>query len=159
MVQTYILSDTCGYIGDLVGFFLAVRFPNNGIRTRIYHGMYTATYLTVCYGWRVGIVHSNFIITATAEATTDLTLPYLTLPYLTLNLVFIFLKYIILPYMRPTPAPNEPLKHMNPQFYIRKTDLTRRTHCSGRALLGTKIHPVGPCLTQFSIAKQTFPAT
>ena len=110
--------------------------------------MYTATYLTVCYGWRVGIVHSNFIITATAEATTDLTLPYPTLPYLTLNLVFIFLKYIILPYMNPTRAPNRTLKHTNPQFYIGNTDLTRRKLCGVGALLGTKIHPVGPSLVQ-----------
>ena len=44
------------------------------IRITTIHGMCTTTYLTVCYGWRVGIVHSTFIITATAEATTDLKL-------------------------------------------------------------------------------------
>ena len=100
--------------------------------------MYTATYLTICYGWRVGIVHSIFIITATAAPTSDLTL----------NLVFIFLKYIILPYMKPTPAANQSLKHTNPQFYIGNTDLTRRILCDAGALLGTKIHPVGPFLGQ-----------
>ena len=46
--------------------------------------MYTATYRTVCYGWRVGIVKSIVIVTATAAPDCDLTLPYLTLPYLTL---------------------------------------------------------------------------
>ena len=44
--------------------------------------MYAATYRTVCYGWRVGIVNSIVIVTATAEY--YLTLPYLTLPYLKL---------------------------------------------------------------------------
>ena len=72
----------------------------------------------------------------------------LTLPYLTLNLVFIFLKYIILPYMNPTRAPNRPLKHTNPQFYIGNTDLTRRILWAAGALLGSKIHPVGPFLAQ-----------
>ena len=28
--------------------------------------------------------------------------------------------------MRPTPAPNEPLKHTNPQFYIGKTEVRSR---------------------------------
>ena len=46
--------------------------------------MYTATYLTVCYGWRVGIVKAIDIVNATAAPDCDLTLPYLTLPYLTL---------------------------------------------------------------------------
>ena len=32
--------------------------------------------------------------------------------------------------MNPTPAPNPPLKHTNPQFYIGNTDLTRRTDCA-----------------------------
>ena len=41
--------------------------------------MYTATYLTVCYGWRVGIVKSIVIVTATAAPDCDLTLPYLKL--------------------------------------------------------------------------------
>ena len=41
--------------------------------------MYTATYRTVCYGWRVGIVHSIVIVTATAAPDCDLTyLTYLT---------------------------------------------------------------------------------
>ena len=61
--------------------------------------------------------------------------------------------------MRPLPYANPPLKHTKPQFYIGNTDLTRRILCSGGALLGTKIHPVGPLLTQFSAAKQAFPAT
>ena len=38
--------------------------------------MYTATYRTVCYGWRVGIVKSIVIVTATAAPDCDLT--YLT---------------------------------------------------------------------------------
>ena len=49
--------------------------------------MYTATYLTVCYGWRVGIVKAIDIVNATAAPVVTLpylTLPYLTLPYLTL---------------------------------------------------------------------------
>ena len=46
--------------------------------------MYTATYRTVCYGWRVGIVHSIVIVTATAAPDCDLT--YLT--YLTLHAHF-----------------------------------------------------------------------
>ena len=37
--------------------------------------MYTATYRTICYGWRVGIVHSIVIVTATAAPDCDLTLP------------------------------------------------------------------------------------
>ena len=47
--------------------------------------MYTVTYRTVCYGWRVGIVHSIVIVTATAAPDCDFTLlylTYLTLPYL-----------------------------------------------------------------------------
>ena len=36
--------------------------------------MYTATYRTVCYGWRVGIVHSIVIVTATAAPDCDLKL-------------------------------------------------------------------------------------
>ena len=63
---------------------------------------------------------------------------------LTLNLVFIFLKYIILPLVRPLRDANRTLKHKNPQFYIGNTDLTRRELWAARALLGTKIHIVGP---------------
>ena len=40
--------------------------------------MYTATYRTVRDGWRVGIVKSIVIVTATAAPRSDLTLPYLT---------------------------------------------------------------------------------
>ena len=54
---------------------------------------------------------------------------------------------------------NPPLKHNNPQFYIGKTEVRSRSDWSGGALLGTKIHPVGPFLTQFNVAKQAFPAT
>ena len=67
--------------------------------------------------------------------------------------------YIILPYMNPTSPANGLLKHTNPQFYMGNTDLTRRCDWSGGALLGTKIHPVGPLLIQFNVAKQAFPAT
>ena len=61
--------------------------------------------------------------------------------------------------MNPTPVANRLLKHTNPQFYMANTDLTRRTDCGVGALLGTKIHPVSPFLTQFNAAKQAFPAT
>ena len=36
---------------------------------------FAATYRTICYGWRVGIVHSIVIVTATAAPDCDLTLP------------------------------------------------------------------------------------
>ena len=53
----------------------------DGIRGHTYscmhRHMYTATYRTVCYGWRVGIVHSIVIVTATAGPDCDL-LTYLT---------------------------------------------------------------------------------
>ena len=61
--------------------------------------------------------------------------------------------------MNPTPAANRTLKHTNPQFYIGKTEVRSRFLWSAGGLLGTKIHPVGPFLTQFSVAKQAFPAT
>ena len=61
--------------------------------------------------------------------------------------------------MNPTPTANRWRKHTNPQFYIGNTDLTRRSDWAGGALLGTKIHLVGPFLTQFNVAKQAFPAT
>ena len=51
------------------------------------------------------------------------------------------------------------LKYKNPQFYMGNTDLTRRSDWSGGALLGTKIHLVGPLLTQFNAQKQALPAT
>ena len=54
------------------------------IHSPMHRHMYTATWLTLCYGWRVGIVQANVIVTATAAPDCDLTLPYLTLPYLTL---------------------------------------------------------------------------
>ena len=50
------------------------------IHSFMHRHMYTATYLTACYGWRVGIVHSIVIVTATAAPNGDLT--YLTyLPF------------------------------------------------------------------------------
>ena len=61
--------------------------------------------------------------------------------------------------MNPTPTANPPLKHTNPQFYIGKTEVRSRSDWSGGALLGTKIHPVGPFLAHFNVAKQAFPAT
>ena len=61
--------------------------------------------------------------------------------------------------MNPTCLPNRWLKHTNPQFYIGKTEVRSRPDWAGGPLLGTKIHPVGPFLTQFSAAKQAFPAT
>ena len=89
----------------------------------------------------------------TATATPcDLTLPYLALPrlclpYLTLNLVNITM-YVVLPYITPTRTANQLLKHTKPQFSFGKTELTRRGHCTGRALLGPKIHPVGTSCAQ-----------
>ena len=80
-----------------MGAQTAISFPmlcqNNGIisfsigkltlllRMPMHRHMYTATYRTVCYGWRVGIVHSIVIVIATAAPDCDLTLPYL--PYTT----------------------------------------------------------------------------
>ena len=61
--------------------------------------------------------------------------------------------------MNPTSLPNQALKHTKPQFYMRNTDLTRRTDWPGGALLGTKIHHVGPFLIQFNVQKQAFQAT
>ena len=52
--------------------------------------VYTVAWLTLCYGWRVGIVIYIFIVTATAAPTSDLTLPYLTL-------IITLADYIILP--------------------------------------------------------------
>ena len=53
--------------------------------------MYTATYRTVCYGWRVGIVKSIVIVIATAAPDCDLTLPYLTLLHTSSLLYYITL--------------------------------------------------------------------
>ena len=53
--------------------------------------MYTATYRTVCYGWRVGIVHSIVIVTATGAPDCDLALPYLKLLQTTTVLYYITL--------------------------------------------------------------------
>ena len=64
--------------------------------------MYTATYRTVCYGWRVGIVKAIHIVNAAAAPDCDLTLPYLILPYLTLpylTLPYLTLPYLTLPYL------------------------------------------------------------
>ena len=52
--------------------------------------MYAATYRTVCYGWRVGLVKAIVIVTATAAPDCDFTLPHLTL-----NLVNITMLYYI----------------------------------------------------------------
>ena len=60
--------------------------------------MYTATYLTVCYVWRVGIVKAIDIVTATAAPTNDLTLPYLTFP--SLPLPYLTLPYLTLSYLK-----------------------------------------------------------
>ena len=46
------------------------------IHSPMHRHMYTATYRTVCYGWRVGIVKSIVIVTATACAHIDLKLVY-----------------------------------------------------------------------------------
>ena len=67
--------------------------------------------------------------------------------------------YIILPYINPSGHPNEPLKHNSQQFYIKKTEVRSRCGWDAGALLGTKIHLVGPGLTQFNTEKQAFPAT
>ena len=50
--------------------------------------MYTATYRTVCYGWRVGIVKSIVIVNATAAPDCDLKLLQTTtvLYYITVDL-------------------------------------------------------------------------
>ena len=61
--------------------------------------------------------------------------------------------------MNPTPTANRMLKHTNPQFYIGKTEVRSRSDCPAGGLLGSKIHPVGPLITQFNVAKQAFPAT
>ena len=61
--------------------------------------------------------------------------------------------------MNPTPAPNQSLKHTNPQFHIGKSEVTRRILCNPGPYWAPKIHPVGPFLTHFNIAKQAFPAT
>ena len=61
--------------------------------------------------------------------------------------------------MNPSSVANGPLKHKNPQFYIGNTEVTRRILWPAGALLGTKIHPVGPLITHFNVAKQAFPAT
>ena len=73
--------------------------------------VYTATWLTLCYGWRVGIVHSIFIVTATAA-------PVVTLPYL--KLVYTVASYIILPLIRPSSGPNRLLKHTKHSFSLQK---------------------------------------
>ena len=79
--------------------------------------MYAATYRTVCYGWRVGIVKSIVIVTATACAQSDLYLPYLTLSYHTfpnltqpyLTLPCLVLPHPTLPYLTlPHPALHYP---------------------------------------------------
>ena len=61
--------------------------------------------------------------------------------------------------MNPTSVANGLLKHTNPQFYIGKTEVRSRRLWDAGALLGTKIHPLGPFLAHFNVAKQAFPAT
>ena len=39
-------------------------------------------------------------------------------------------------------------KSLKPKYSLLKTELTRRTDCAGRALLGPKIHPVGTSCVQ-----------
>ena len=76
------------------------RHPWPYIHSCMQRHMYTATYRTVCYGWRVGIVYSIFIVTATAAPDCDLTLPYLILSYpilVYLKFVYTVASYIILP--------------------------------------------------------------
>ena len=67
--------------------------------------------------------------------------------------------YIILPYMNPTPTANRLLKHTNPQLYIGKTEVRSSILCNAGPYWGPKIHPVGPSLTHFNVAKQAFAAT
>ena len=55
--------------------------------------------------------------------------------------------------MNPTPAANRMLKHTNPQFYMGKTEVRSSILWDAGDLLGTKIHPVGPFLTQFNAQK------
>ena len=61
--------------------------------------------------------------------------------------------------MNPTWTANPPLKHTNPQFYIGKTEVRSRSDCKAGAYWGPKIHPAGPLITHFNVAKQAFPAT
>ena len=65
------------------------------VRSTIHRHVYTVAWFTLCYGWRVGIVETIFIVTATAAPL--VTLPYLTLPYLTLP--YLTLPYLTLPYL------------------------------------------------------------
>ena len=55
------------------------RHPRPYTHSCMHRHMYTAAYRTVCYGWRVGIVESIVIVTATAAPDCDLILPYLNL--------------------------------------------------------------------------------
>ena len=73
--------------------------------------MYTATYLTVCYGWRVGIVKAIDTVNATAAPTSDFKLIYL--------VQFCYL----LPYSNPSPAANPLQKQRKPQFPSQKRTL------------------------------------
>ena len=61
--------------------------------------------------------------------------------------------------MNPTSLPNQSLKHTNPQFYIRKTEVRSRAIVPVEPYWAPKIHPVGLFLSQFSVPKQAFPAT
>ena len=61
--------------------------------------------------------------------------------------------------MNPLSPANESIKHTNPQFYMGKTEVRSRGFWKAGVLLGTKMHPVGPSLTHFNVAKQAFAAT
>ena len=57
----------------IISFSLEKLTLLGGHELTMHRHMYTATYRTVCYGWRVGIVHSIVIVTATAAPDCDLT--------------------------------------------------------------------------------------
>ena len=92
------------------------RHPWPYTHSRMHRHMYTATYRTVCYGWRVGMIYAIFIVTATAGPNNDLTL----------NSVLIFLKYIILPLIRPSPPANGLVNLCKLHFSVGITEVRSR---------------------------------
>ena len=54
---------------------------------------------------------------------------------------------------------NSARKHKKPQFSLSKTDVRSRSVWKVPCLPGPKIHPVGPCLAQNSVAKRSIPGT